>query len=141
MTPYKELFRNNWCQWLARYRISENMMIGFPVLRVMNIKRVSAFYERIGLQVNYKHQDDDNLVYEFNTKHTSSNGDRLPLLTLQNDPEGKNASENSAGLFHFGVLVPDRKSLASTYLALRDSGIQYEGFADHLVSESLTQRP
>jgi len=38
----------------------------------------------------------------------------------------------SAGLFHFAILVPDRKSLASTYLALRDAGVEYDGFADHL---------
>jgi Predicted ring-cleavage extradiol dioxygenase len=35
------------------------------------------------------------------------------------------------------MLVPNRKSLASTYLALKNSGVQYDGFADHLVSESL----
>ena len=36
--------------------------------------------------------------------------------------------------------MPDRKSLASTYLAVKNSGIQYDGFADHLVSESLYLR-
>ena len=40
----------------------------------------------------------------------------------------------------FAILVPDRRSLASTYLAIRSSGIQYDGFADHLVSESLYLR-
>ena len=36
--------------------------------------------------------------------------------------------------------MPDRKSLASTYLAVKNSGIQYDGFVDHLVSESLYLR-
>ena len=39
------------------------------------------------------------------------------------------------------ILVPDRKSLASTYLAVRNSGVRYyDGFADHLVSESIYLR-
>ena len=46
-----------------------------------------------------------------------------------------------AGLFHFAILVPNRKNLALTYLAVKNSGIQYDGFADHLVSESLYEDP
>jgi len=116
------------------------MTIGSPVLRVRNIERVSAFYERIGLLVTKKYQEDNNLIYEFGTRRKFSTSDKLPLVILQNDPEAKNASQRSAGLFHFAILVPERKSLASTYLALRDSGIRYDGFADHLVSESLYLR-
>jgi catechol 2,3-dioxygenase len=64
----------------------------------------------------------------------------LPLLILQHDPTARNASASSAGLYHFAILVPDRKSLASTYLALKLSGVHFDGFADHLVSESLYLR-
>jgi catechol 2,3-dioxygenase len=63
-----------------------------------------------------------------------------PILILHHDPNAKNAPLRSAGLYHFAILVPDRKSLASTYLALINSGVRFDGFADHLVSESLYLR-
>ena len=88
------------------------------------------------------HIDDGNgdLVYDLDIKHRSTLSINGPLLIIQHDPNAKNVSQNSAGLFHFAILVPDRKSLASTYLAVRNSGVCYDGFADHLVSESLYLR-
>jgi catechol 2,3-dioxygenase len=119
------------------------MTIGDPVLRIRDIDRVLTFYEKsIGLHVikRYATQGDcngDDLIYEIGLKSANSN---QRLLTLHHDPNAKVASQHSAGLFHFAILVPDRKSLASTYLALRNSGVDYDGFADHLVSESLYLR-
>jgi catechol 2,3-dioxygenase len=119
------------------------MTIGDPVLRIRDIDRVLTFYEKsIGLHVikRYAAQGDyngDHLIYEIGLKSANTN---QRLLTLHHDPNAKVASQHSAGLFHFAILVPDRKSLASTYLALRNSGVHYEGFADHLVSESLYLR-
>ena len=120
------------------------MRIGSTVLRVKNIDRVLGFYEKgLGLQVNrrYPYGDDsgsDNLEYELGSKQKSLSN--KPILILQHDPNAKNAPQRSAGLYHFAILVPDRRSLALTYLAVRNSGIQYDGFADHLVSESLYLR-
>ena len=120
------------------------MKIGCPVLRVRNIDKVLPFYEKnLRLHVSTRYHIDDgngDLVYELNVKHRSSLSTNGPLLIIRHDPNAKNASQNSAGLFHFAILVPDRKSLASTYLAVRNSGIRYDGFADHLVSESLYLR-
>jgi catechol 2,3-dioxygenase len=129
-----------------------DMKIGYPVLRVKNIDRVLAFYEKgLGLQVNKRYHQDvhhGNLVVcELGFKHKRLSSDKLPppsssspLLMLRHDPNAKNPSAHSAGLYHFAILVPDRKSLASTYLAVRNSGVHYDGFADHLVSESLYLR-
>jgi catechol 2,3-dioxygenase len=120
------------------------MTIGNPVLRIRDIDRILTFYEKtVGLQVikrysAYDYDDDsDDLIYEIGLKSANSN---QRLLTLHHDPNAKVASQHSAGLFYFAILVPDRKSLASTYLALRSSGVDYDGFADHLVSESLYLR-
>ena len=119
------------------------MTIGDPVLRIRDIDRVLTFYEKnIGLHVikRYAAQEDyngDHLIYEIGLKSANSN---QRLLTLHHDPNAKVASQQSAGLFHFAILVPDRKSLASTYLALANKGVDYDGFADHLVSESLYLR-
>lgn len=120
----------------------DKMKIGTPILKVKNISRVLHFYQKeLGLQVNNKKYDDDNSVYELGLENLPSSDTNIsPLLTLRHDPDAKNASPNSAGLYHFAILVPDRRSLASTYLALKGSRVQYDGFADHLVSESIYLR-
>ena len=122
------------------------LRVGSPVLRVRNIDSVLKFYERsLGLHVIKIHQNHDqadgsngNLVYElgFNQDFLSYES----ILKLHHDPNAKNTSPHSAGLYHFAIFVPDRRNLASTYIALRDSGVNYDGFADHLVSESLYLR-
>jgi catechol 2,3-dioxygenase len=127
------------------------MRVRTPVLRIKDIDRVLKFYEKgLGLYVNRRYQDgggdDDsdgggggNLVCELGFKQKFISSDE-PILILQHDPNAKNAPQRSAGLYHFAIVVPDRKSLASTYLAIRNSGVHYDGFADHLVSESLYMR-
>jgi catechol 2,3-dioxygenase len=125
--------------------MSNVMKIGCPVLRVRNIGKVLTFYEkRPGLQANERYnivnRGNDNLVYELDFKSKSFLSSNGPLLKLQHDSKATNASQSSAGLYHFAILVPDRKSLALTYLALQNSGVIYDGFADHLVSESLYLR-
>src|SRR5215217_2253659 len=124
------------------------MRIGSPVLRVKNIDRVLLFYQKgLGLHVNRRYQDgedDDehidsnNLEYDLAFKQKFLSDE--PILILHHDPNAKNASQHSAGLYHFAILVPDRRSLATTYLALINSGVRFDGFADHLVSESLYLR-
>jgi catechol 2,3-dioxygenase len=129
------------------FKIPESIKVGAPVLRVRNIDTVLAFYENnLGLQVNKRYQSNEdgggsggNLIYELDFKQRESSTQE-PLLILNHDPGATIPSSHSAGLFHFAILVPDRKSLASTYLALRNSGVCYDGFADHLVSESLYLR-
>jgi catechol 2,3-dioxygenase len=120
------------------------MKVGPPVLRIRNIDTVLAFYEnRLGLQAKKKYQDrDHNQAVELGFKHEESlsSSSQEPLIILKHDASARIPSPRSAGLFHFAILVPDRKSLAYTYIALKNSGVQYDGFADHLVSESLYLR-
>ena len=122
----------------------DDMRIGSPVLRIKDIDKVLAFYETVGLQVNRKHQKErGNILFELGFKYAVDYADKSlprPLVILHYDPYAKSQSRHSAGLFHFAILVPDRKSLASTYMTLTDSGVEYDGFADHLVSESLYLR-
>ena len=123
-------------------KIPGNIRMGPPVLRVKNIERVSAFYERLGFQIDKKYQNKNgDILFEPSFRHGTDHTDRLrSIVILHHDANAKYAPRHSAGLFHFAILIPDRKSLASTYLALKDSGIEYDGFADHLVSESLYLR-
>lgn len=121
---------------------SSSIKIGPPLLVVRDFEKVLDFYERyLDLQSVKEYPDrHGNLLYELYFRHDSSSLSNLPLLLLQHDPDARTASPHSAGLFHFAILLPRRKDLASTYLALRELGVRFDGFADHLVSESLYLR-
>ena len=116
--------------------------IGPPLILVKDIDRVIGFYEGyFNLQQVRKYQDHNGgFIYELGFRHLSGSSDSLPLISLQHNPDAKTPCPRAAGLFHFAILLPDRESLASTYLALSESGMQFDGFADHLVSESLYLR-
>ena len=127
---------------LDGFQMPSDMSVGSPVLKIRNIDKVLTFYEKeVGLRNNKKyHDDNDDLMYELSSKYVPFSDKRLPLLILQHNPDARDATPHSAGLYHFAILVPDRKSLASTYVALKFSGVHFDGFADHLVSESLYLR-
>jgi catechol-2,3-dioxygenase len=107
------------------------MRIGPPILRIRDIYTALAFYEnRLGLQAKKRYQEHDkdqekdvgcnNLIYELSFRHKqSSSSSYEPLIILKHDPGARIPSPRSAGLFHFAILVSDRKSLASTYIALK----------------------
>lgn len=59
------------------------------------------------------------------------------MIILKNDPSAKTPQASSAGLYHYAILVPSRVDLAEAYLALGNSGITFDGYADHVVSEAL----
>ena len=63
--------------------------------------------------------------------------DDVKLLVLKHDPNARPAAHDFAGLFHFAILVPGRRSLAHAFSALEAKNVSFDGFADHLVSESL----
>jgi catechol 2,3-dioxygenase len=121
---------------------SSRIRIGPPLLLIKDIDRELRFYEEyFDLQPIRKYQDDHGgFIYDLGFRHLSDSYERLPLISLQHSPDAKIPSPGSAGLYHFAILVPDRGDLAATYLALKESGIQFEGFADHLVTESLYLR-
>ncbi len=123
----------------AQLKLSDRLNIGPTVLKVRDLERTLGFYrDKLGLLVNSKGHDPlDDLEYlELGFKENfSKSGD--PLLILKNDPEAEEAPRDSAGLYHFAILVPDRKSLAQAYLGIQRNHLQFDGFGDHLVSESL----
>jgi catechol 2,3-dioxygenase len=123
------------------------MRLGPPTLRVQNLAKTLSFYRQdLGLGIRRGRPD---------TKHELTGEPGFPkpivelgshnpgynystsLLNILDDPDAKPAPHDSAGLYHYALLVQDRKSLASTYLAIAKTGLVYEGFADHTVSESL----
>jgi catechol 2,3-dioxygenase len=104
------------------------------MLRVRDLERVLSFYERdIGFTAGGRGPDSDGLeVVELSFKLGGE-----PILRLKHDPDARIPSHDSAGLYHYAVLLPRRKDLASTFLSVGNSGVVYEGFADHTFSEAL----
>jgi catechol 2,3-dioxygenase len=60
-----------------------------------------------------------------------------PLLILRHGAKIEAAPVDGAGLYHYAFLLPNRSSLAATYLSLGKAGVIFDGHADHLVSEAL----
>ncbi len=121
-----------------KIKMPASMRIGAPTLRVKNLQKELSFYENyLSLQINQRYKTENNLeTVELGFKGIFKDYIE-PLLILKHDPNAKQTMQNFAGLYHFAILVPDRKNLASAYSSIKNSSVHFDGFADHLVSESL----
>jgi catechol 2,3-dioxygenase len=119
-------------------KMPSGMTIGPPTLRVKNLQKQLEFYKNVlGLQVNrtFRASDDLEIVeLGFGGKFQEY---PEPLLNLMHNPNAKETPHDFSGLYHFAILVQNKPSLASTYVSIRNSNLIFDGFADHLVSESL----
>jgi catechol 2,3-dioxygenase len=102
--------------------------LGEVKLKVKNLERSAQFYKDVvGLKV---------LKQDGDTVYFTADGQKV-LLVLEAHPDSVILPQRTTtGLYHFAILVPDRKQLG---LALRNL-IQAQihiGQADHLVSEAL----
>ena len=119
------------------FKLTSALKLGPPTLRVRELDAVLDFYENdIGLRINAKTKDLDGLE----TIELGFNQDPEPLLVLKHDPAAARPADNSAGLYHYAVLLPHRRDLASTFLAVGNAGVLYEGYADHSFSEAIYLR-
>jgi catechol-2,3-dioxygenase len=109
---------------------SSRIKIGPPLLLVKDIVRELGFYGGyFDLQPIRKYQDyGGDLIYELGFRHPSGLSNCSPLISLQYSPDAKIPSSRSAGLYHFAIVVPNRGDLATTYLALKDSGVRFDLF-------------
>jgi catechol 2,3-dioxygenase len=119
----------------ASFVMHEGMSLGAPTLRVKNLQTMLGFYvDQLGLRARRGEAPATDGLKTVELGFANSPG---VLLILKEDPTARQPPSDFAGLYHYAALVPDRASLASTFLALQTSGVAYEGFADHQVSESL----
>lgn len=58
------------------------------------------------------------------------------LVVLNEKPDAKRV-KRVTGLYHFAVLLPDRRALAQLIYHLAESGTEVQGVADHGVSEAI----
>ena len=96
-------------------------------LRVRDLKAQLAFYrDLLGLEV-----EADPPRYRLFPRG------RGFLLDLIHDPEAPLRPYPSVGLYHFALLLPDRRPLTGVFQRLLEAGVHFEGAADHGVSEAL----
>lgn len=104
--------------------------IGPLSLRVKDLDAMLEFYGRsLGLNVIRR----ENRIVQL----SASPDDISPLLILRHNPVSYKAPLDAAGLYHFALLLPDRRSLAAAYLTIGNADVVFDGCADHLVSEAL----
>ncbi|MBU9672424.1 VOC family protein [Planococcus sp. CP5-4] len=95
-------------------------------LKVLDLKGMSRFYmEVLGFETIEEKENETVL---------GVGGEEI--LTLQSAPEFKAKAGRFAGLYHFAVLLPDRKELGKILLHLHEQQIPI-GSSDHQVSEAL----
>ncbi|THF78807.1 VOC family protein [Cohnella fermenti] len=100
--------------------------IGLVSIKVASLERSIRFYQSL---IGF------NFVKEIGrTAELSTDGGR-PLLLLEEVPNPVPLARRHAGLYHFAILVPDRKSLGLTVRHLAENGVPL-GQGDHWVSEA-----
>jgi len=114
---------------MPEFKLNPEMTLGPVSLKVKDLGSVLSFYEKdLGLVARRR---DDEVV------ELSPNKSAEPIIVLRNVPNAERAPDDAAGLYHYALLVPDRRSLAAAYVAIGNAGIIFDGYADHLVSEAL----
>lgn len=97
-------------------------------LRVRDLDVMLAYYVRLlGLVETGR---DRNVV-------TLAPPGELFHLDLVHEPDAPQRPYPCPGLYHFAMVVPDRRALGSVFRYLVDQREPFEGMADHLVSEAL----
>lgn len=102
--------------------------IGEIQLITGNLERLTRFYqERLGFQ-----------VLERGEGKTILGAGTARLLTLIEQPGAQQRPQNGVtGLYHFAVLLPDRRSLARLLVHIAQTETPIQGASDHGVSEAL----
>jgi catechol 2,3-dioxygenase len=124
-----------------QYKIDPAMKIGHVSLNVSDLRQSLDFYQsvlgfrRIGRSSSSKAllsvgSNDSSYLVELLQVKTGANNDSLSQME---------SSTRRAGLYHFAILLPERKFLADMLQNLNDKRdqIHFDGLADHLVSESI----
>jgi catechol 2,3-dioxygenase len=130
---------NNTASIRHNFNIHPATRIGYVSLNVSDIDRSLDFYEKVlGFKkANTPSNERALLSVDGHPSHL------VELLQTKESAAGykANMSETTrrAGLYHFAILLPERKHLADMLqnLSERRAEIQLDGLADHLVSESI----
>lgn len=113
---------------MSKFHKSPNKYVNHIALKVENLKRSLEFYQQImGLKIIKK---------EDNKAILSANGIE-PILTIE-QPENVIPKElRRTGLYHFALLLPNRKELGKLLKNILDKEYPIIGAANHMVSEAI----
>src|SRR5581483_8866648 len=115
------------------FRMNPSMKIGDVSLNVSDLSRSLDFYQNIlGFKIIGKPSGEKALL-----SAAGASSYLVELLQVKENPEPKRA-----GLYHFAILLPERKYLADMLQNLRENRdqVHFDGLADHLVSEAIYLR-
>lgn len=108
--------------------INENTSLGLVKLKVENLARSITFYESIiGLK---------SINVTDKSAQLTANGSTILIELTEIDDVYTGSHRGHSGLYHYALLLPNRKALGSILRHLIEHGVQL-GQADHLVSEAL----
>lgn len=112
-------------------RLPDDAFLNHLSLRVRDVDAMLAYYVgRLGL---VEIGTAGNVV-------TVAPAEELFHLDLVHEPDAPQRPYPCPGLYHFAMVVPDRRALGSVFRHLIDIREPFEGMADHLVSEALYLR-
>jgi catechol 2,3-dioxygenase len=123
-----------------QFKIHPNMKMGHVSLNVSDLDRSLEFYRSVlGFRTAGRVSDGRALL-----AGGEGSSHLVELHQVKDSSAGKSqnrlgASPMRAGLYHFAVLLPERRHLADVLQNLSDKRDQvyFDGLADHLVSESI----
>jgi catechol 2,3-dioxygenase len=125
-----------------QFKVASSTKIGYVSLNVSNIMRSLDFYKNIlGFKVVSRPSRKKAIL-----SVDGASSHLVELLQVERNANNNNDTFNPlgttkkrAGLYHFAILLPERKYLADMLQNLRDKRdqVHFDGFADHLVSESV----
>ncbi len=111
------------------FKLDPSLKLGPVCLRIIDLDSMLSFYEQeCGLKV---------IQHDGNFTPLGCGPSKESILILNHDEKVLKPPADGVGLYHYALLVPDRKSLAATYLSLGNNGVVFDGYADHNVSEAL----
>ncbi|HZX20134.1 MAG TPA: VOC family protein [archaeon] len=114
--------------------ISSETRIGHIHLKVADLERAVEFYKNVlGFEITSRIGDSAAFLSAGGYHH------HIGLNTWESK-NGKIAPQGSTGLYHFAILVPNRKELAKVLQRLTDKKYPIDGAADHGVSEAIYLR-
>jgi catechol 2,3-dioxygenase len=122
----------------STFEIHPSTKIGYVSLNVSDIQRSLEFYQSVlGFsKVRKKSSASDRVL--LSSGETQSSAPMLELVQV-GQTDSNPVTPRRAGLYHFAILLPERKNLADVllYLSGKQDQVQFDGLADHLVSEAI----
>jgi catechol 2,3-dioxygenase len=113
----------------VRAALPADTRMGAVHLTVADLDRSLAYYEtQIGLRTHAREEDRAAL---------GTGGEDLLVLT---EEPGARPADGYSGLFHFALLVPERRDLARWLAHAARDRVQLTGLSDHWVSEAIYLR-